>query len=523
MYQEQRQNNCPMERRLLLETRETPRDEDLTMNAASRTGQSPPHHHAMNSHVPEHSQGLTQRQPEPSVVLQDGLCRGMSLQQVTLDKAVAPLLPRPTAPFDRTERKRAHTSAVYYSECFLRGIEPLDADTAAVEVQGQYDKWWIQRTAYKEETKISASKIHESKAAQKRHRKESEEDGKEECNDGVNRRNVASYQFGLSQEDQDAEIDCNQNSSPPMEQISMLSVSSKTSIEIVKNQLIEDLRQSGGVVDTLGAIRCIEILQMHYGEGGLRKVDPSSLIGNWLTISKPTYTECKGKSKNGENLYSLGRIGFDMFKPTGLLCSVQASFNNVQPIDPKNPGRPLHVPKKLMRDIRKGECRLHSYDIVVAITVEPGQDRKGHLQDDSSGGGNEYIVPRQIRGILTTQGYSIPDPIKPERLSIWFSGGTLEVQDEDDLEEWKQIFDVTSAPDRVPKEYASILAAKVLLGAHLPENLEEDGTMSFSLNRPIGGHGSVYCDVIFMDDQLRIMKGHHGSVYVCIRVPEVPA
>jgi hypothetical protein len=79
-----------------------------------------------------------------------------------------------------------------------------------------------------------------------------------------------------------------------------------------------------------------------------------------------------------------------------------------------------------------------------------------------------------------------------------------------------------SAPDRFPKEYANMLAAKVLLGAHLPESLEEDGTMSFSLKRPIGGHGSVYCDVVFMDDQLRIMKGHHGSVYVCIRVPEVP-
>jgi hypothetical protein len=162
--------------------------------------------------------------------------------------------------------------------------------------------------------------------------------------------------------------------------------------------------------------------------------------------------------------------------------------------------------------------------IVVAITVEPGQDRKGQIQEDSTAASdNDYIVPRPIRGILTTQGYSIPDPVLPERLSIWFSGGTLEVQDEDDLEEWKQIFDVASAPDRFPKEYANMLAAKVLLGAHLPDNLEEDGTMSFSLKRPIGGHGSVYCDVLFMDEQLRIMKGHHGSVYVCIRVPEVPS
>jgi hypothetical protein len=161
----------------------------------------------------------------------------------------------------------------------------------------------------------------------------------------------------------------------------------------------------------------------------------------------------------------------------------------------------------------------------VALTIEAGQDRKGNMMSDSStvDGCDEqpYSVPRPIRGILTTQGYSIPDPNVPNRLSIWFSGGTLEVQDEGkDANEWKYIFDVDSAPDRDLREYANILAAKVLLGALIPEKMEPDGTMSFCLNRPIGGHGSVYVDVLFMDETLRIMRGHHGSVYVCIRVPD---
>lgn len=158
--------------------------------------------------------------------------------------------------------------------------------------------------------------------------------------------------------------------------------------------------------------------------------------------------------------------------------------------------------------------------IVVAVTIQGGQNRKGNKPSSST---KEYIVPRSIRAILTTQGYSIPDPEKVGRLSIWFSGGTLEVQDEvEDLDEWKRVFDTGSAPDRAPKEFANILAARVLLGAHLSEKMEVDGTMSFSFKRPIGGHGSVYCDVLYMDDTLRIMKGHHGSVYVCIRVPDVP-
>jgi hypothetical protein len=147
---------------------------------------------------------------------------------------------------------------------------------------------------------------------------------------------------------------------PP--QISTLSMGSKGHIEAVKIRLIDDLRTSGGNVDTSEAKLCLEILQTYYARGGLPKVHPGALVGNWLTISKPNYSEMKGKTALGDNLYTLGRISFDMFKPTNLVCSVQASFNNVQPIDPKNPGRPLHVPRKLMHEICKGSCRLHSYE-----------------------------------------------------------------------------------------------------------------------------------------------------------------
>ena len=156
--------------------------------------------------------------------------------------------------------------------------------------------------------------------------------------------------------------------------------------------------------------------------------------------------------------------------------------------------------------------------IVAAFTIEPGQDRRGIKRDAFDG---EYVVPKPIRGILTNQGYAVPDPDTPNRLSIWFSGGSLEVQDEpNDLEEWKKIFDFTSAPNRDLREYANILAAKLLLGALLPEEMEPDGAMSFVLKRPIGGHGAAFCDIVYMDEDLRVMRGHHGSLYVCTRVPQ---
>jgi hypothetical protein len=155
--------------------------------------------------------------------------------------------------------------------------------------------------------------------------------------------------------------------------------------------------------------------------------------------------------------------------------------------------------------------------IVVAMTIQPGQDRRGMKRQEEG----DYVVPKPIKAILTNQGYAVPDPNVPNRLSIWFSGGALEVQDEPaDLEEWMKVFDSACAPERNVREYANSLAARLLLGALVPEGMEEDGSMSYDLKKPIGGHGCAYCDIVYMDDDLRIMRGHHGSVYVCSRVPE---
>jgi len=459
-----------------------------------------------------------------------------SLPQLSLDKAVAPLLRRPIAPFDRTERKRAHTSALFYSECFLHGIEPKVADTAAVQAQGAYDKWWVKSTASfsRFESMIeensrdceSCKNTEGSTKKSKRARLDSEKSFDEYtigCT--IASAGIVSISSNSQYEDKYDDVSSESaqiitNSSQDRSIIlNFPLISKKINIEVVKHLMIEDLRLSGGNVDTPEFLKYQQTLEKFFIQNGLRDMDLNSLEGNWLTISKPTFTECQGKNEKGENKYSLGRISFDMFKPTGLSCSFQASFNHIQPIDPNDPGRPLHIPRKLMQDIQKGDCRLQTYDIVNAITIEAGQDRKGNIKDQRDS--DRYIVPRPIRGILTMQGYSLPDPTTSNRLSIWFSGGSLEVQDEEkDSAEWKKIFDTSSAPNRDIREYANSLAAKLLLGAQIPDKLEQDGTLRFDLKRPIGGHGSVFCDVIYMDENLRIMHGHHDSVYVCVRVPD---
>lgn len=129
-------------------------------------------------------------------------------------------------------------------------------------------------------------------------------------------------------------------------------------------------------------------------------------------------------------------------------------------------------------------------------------------------------VQKSLRGTITTYGYVLPDPNTPNRLSIWFSGGKIEpnLDHEEDVEKWKTAFGGRGILKRHLQEKARVLAAKLLLGAVVPNEMEKDGSMEFTLNRPIGGHGSAYVDVLYLDDNLRIVQGHRGSIFVMTRV-----
>jgi hypothetical protein len=197
----------------------------------------------------------------------------------------------------------------------------------------------------------------------------------------------------------------------------------------------------------------------------------------------------------------------------------------------------------------------------VAFTIEANQTRWGQFDDsaaapslpsaDDAPGAfeappaatseQEYRVRRPIRGLLTNHGYMLPDPNVANRMSIWFSGGTLECHRDEDLDEWRRLFDSNDLPRRDLGEMARVLAAKVLLGATVttaannsgsssspPSDAAEgdesdDGCMSYQLRRPIGGHGQVFCDVLYADEDFRVLRGHHGTVYVHRRVPATPA
>lgn len=292
-----------------------------------------------------------------------------ALRPLSLDKATAPLLSRPIAPFDRTERKKAYTSALFYSECFLHGIEPKVADTAAMHAQGVYDKWWVKFTACcsESESPNERGSRKNTTPAKKRKFARPELEKASEYKSMICRSSTPET-TDLSDDSRDeGKGDSASESSEctnPREKVTPNSPLSppKFDIESIKEQMIENLRLSGGDVEDRDFLKYQSILETYFIQNGLEDIDLNLMEGNWLTISKPTFTECKGENERGEKRYSLGRISFDMFKPTGLNCSFQASFNHIQEIDPNNPGRPLYIPRKLMREIQQGDCRLKTYE-----------------------------------------------------------------------------------------------------------------------------------------------------------------
>jgi hypothetical protein len=291
--------------------------------------------------------------------------RRFDLQRLSLDAAVAPCISRPVAPFDKTERKRAHTAALYYSECFHRGIQPLDADTAAQDAQKQYDKWWVERTAKCRKRDNPSSGTKQSKRRHTSREEASAESSKLTRLSGVH----ASYDVDILSKQINSPKDTSdkERSILGIRLISGIHSNQRGDIAAAKIRLIQDLKASGGNVETPTFLRNMGILETYYtsrswdGRGSCEHT-PFSLEGNWLTISKPTYDECRGRNKKGDLVYTLGRMSFGMFRPTNLECSVQASFNTVRTIDPKYPGRPLHVPKKLMKEIHSGNILLRSYE-----------------------------------------------------------------------------------------------------------------------------------------------------------------
>ncbi|KAL7545434.1 hypothetical protein ACHAWF_008780 [Thalassiosira exigua] len=349
----------------------------------------------------------------------------------------------------------------------------------------------------------------------------------------------------------------------------------------VRSELIDALTESEGDVTDARFLSCLDILANFYktsgrdaraspwARGGPRRGPPDPggtseevggpasgdlLEGYWLNVSRPTYVECLGRNPEGDPLYTLGRMSFDMFRPGGLVCSVQSTHNAIRIVGEREE-LPHFVPKSLREEVASlcdakteggaGRPMLRSYDIAVSLTIEPPSS-VGQPEPDVP---NFPMPSKRMRAIMSVKGYVLPDPDTPNRLTVWFTGGKLSpgkprtasgkdgdemlTEDEEDqsrapspaappdgddygdLDDWTALF--ASKWRKTLGERARAMAAKLLLGADLPNKVEEEGHMEYALHRPVGGHGKVYVDVVYLDEDILIMKGHRGTIYAMAR------
>ncbi|KAG7352113.1 plastid lipid-associated PAP/fibrillin family protein [Nitzschia inconspicua] len=288
-------------------------------------------------------------------------------------------------------------------------------------------------------------------------------------------------------------------------------------VEKARDDILQTLAVTKGDVDSDQFKISVDPLEKYFSKEELdtrpHVVGTNSVDGMWLTLSKPTFFGCLGENDNGDPMYTLGRMSFDMFSPTNLVCSLQGNFNPVEVVNEEDRQSMLGaVPKSLRDEVESGKTILRTYHIVTAFTIEPSL---ASFPDAP----NKDVV-RPIKGIMTTYGYSLPDPNTPNRHSIWFTGGRIEPNNEaSDTAAWKRLFSL-HPPKHSFGEKAKLLAVKLLMGATVPEEIAEDGSMEYTFTRPLGGHGMAYIDVIYLDDSMRIVRGHRGTTFVFSRIPD---
>ena len=526
-----------------------------------------------------------------------------------------------------------HTTE-FIAECQRLGLPSHVADKARKRNQRHLDKWW-------RDMQVAVSDTKESDLRGQ---------GKMPSTEGVMACRASPKDVGKNGIHQ---------SVPPPTVTEDIVASAQQLLRQTKVEALEAIRSTNGDTSNPRFVAALKSLTSLYrgmkNQPGARQDISSDFEGRWMMLSRPNFRDGLGQNRRGDFVYTLGRMAFGMFRPTELRCSIQRILNTTAFVGPDD-DLPDSVPRSLRKEIQdlRDSIRqsgtadvaadgnrgpiLRTYDIEVEFSIEPKDEddivaskqcrRLSSVSSSDSlsshSGEDSYPAPsKPLRAKMITNGFLLPDPKDKDRLTVWFTGGTimpvretgeeeaeksksktkkkkklqaksekgqalssikeslceecknscplllhecrrenkqcplhgqkrlsreyrhkmkarveryvrpktygiyvphktgLSVGDMVDApfdSEWEDIF----APEATWKkkswgESAKLLAAKMLLGADLPERMDDDGSMSYSLHRPIGGHGTTYVDVLYLDEDMRITRGNAGSIFVQVK------
>jgi hypothetical protein len=128
----------------------------------------------------------------------------------------------------------------------------------------------------------------------------------------------------------------------------------------IRSELVDALQSVQGDVTTKRFMSSLEVLTRFYKASGRdARANPWNvggpagadiLEGSWLNISRPNYVECLGQNTENDFMYTLGRMSFDMFQPSNLICSVQSTHNTIKMIGEREE-LPACVPNSLKNEV----------------------------------------------------------------------------------------------------------------------------------------------------------------------------
>lgn len=137
-------------------------------------------------------------------------------------------------------------------------------------------------------------------------------------------------------------------------------------VQEARDGMLIALAVSGGDTDTPQFRDCLSVLQDSFLERRRAAAAAADLDlpyadheGTWLSLTKPTFFGCLGENDQNDPMYTIGRMTFDMFQPSNLICSLQGNFNVVERIDA--------VPDCLVAQVGTDASVLRTYKYVYVV------------------------------------------------------------------------------------------------------------------------------------------------------------
>jgi hypothetical protein len=132
-----------------------------------------------------------------------------------------------------------------------------------------------------------------------------------------------------------------------------------------RDGILQALAIAGGDVHSDKFQSRLDVLASHFGVTGIDTRSSQGGVateGLWLTLTKPTFFGNLGDNDQGDPMYTLGRMSFDMFSPTSLVCSLQGNFNSCERVSDEQRASILEtVPKGLREEVEAGNSILRTY------------------------------------------------------------------------------------------------------------------------------------------------------------------